>query len=306
MRFRPVKGMAGTRLKDGQKAGTFGQRKKSSEPRYPYPGVNANAGLMVGGYAAGMGGGLAATALPGSRKRQKQISANRKTLSAERKEYRELKSQVEKKFGPLGRAGKLPVKRTGNFKADKDTHLITDMGSPGAKRTKRPFYSKEDRRGLRNDTLMAAGIGAGGGAFSGGMVNVGQRNELKQTKIDVASQRRRNTNLKSKIGKSGDMSGHDAFGIYDPISKAAKKKRKDPTTGRMVAGTLFGPYHGAFAGKGAKGKVKSAGTQLGGTIGGTALGTAIGGRAGGAIGSMAGAAGATGIAHNKGWLKDQK
>lgn len=109
-----------------------------------------------------------------------------------------------------------------------------------------------------------------------------------------------------------------AFGVDhgSEFSKAQyRPNKKKPTTGRLVAGGVFGPLHGLVAGKGAGGKARSAGTQLAGTwgggIGGAAAGT-LAGRGNPLATSVGSAAGATGgavagtkIAHKKGWLKRQ-
>jgi hypothetical protein len=100
-----------------------------------------------------------------------------------------------------------------------------------------------------------------------------------------------------------------AFGVdhwyVEKRKKEASSKKTPPTTGRMVAGSLLSPAHGVVAGRGVKGKAKTAGSQLGlATAGGIAgAATRVPGLAfGGAVG---GGYGATKIAHNKGWLKKQ-
>lgn len=65
-----------------------------------------------------------------------------------------------------------------------------------------------------------------------------------------------------------------AFGIdHGDFSKADTQPKA--SAGRYAAGTAFGAYHSAFAGKKGK-KVGAVGSSLGHSIGGAALGGALG------------------------------
>lgn len=70
----------------------------------------------------------------------------------------------------------------------------------------------------------------------------------------------------------------DGFGVerLDIVSKA---EQKEASTGRLITGTVFGPYHGLAAGKKGR-KLRAAGNELGGSL--------VGGAAGSAAGSLPG------------------
>lgn len=213
---------------------------------------------------------------------------------------------------------------------------------------------KQQKKGTGKKTAAEVGVGAGLGAAAGSKIGpklYGARKgkgavlgglvgaaygTAPSTVRDINASTKAHTSARTAaIGsglKSGDvvrtkskkeigswsgvkkMDSYSAFGV-DHGSEFAKRENKKPmSTGRAVTGTLLGPYHGAVAGKGGKGKAKSAGTQFGlstaggiaGTVAGTALGRGTGGAIGGAAGSYTGSYHGTKIAHKKGWLKREK
>lgn len=91
------------------------------------------------------------------------------------------------------------------------------------------------------------------------------------------------------------------FSKADSSTAPVPQKNGTPSGGRYAAGYMFGPFHGAVAGRKGK-KLRAAGSQLGYSLGGTAAGTALGGaisgaahgKAGLAAGSLIGTAGAVG------------
>lgn len=216
-------------------------------------------------------------------------------IASRKKEVKKMSDPFEINKSALNTAGR-SAKKIQRIKTQQGNAFKTYEGNIKVGQQKDAFSSYEGnisatKRRVRNGHLKRIGAAAGGGAAVGGAGAVAHR----------------------KISKASPAS---AFGVDhgDEFSKAGKD-RKEPSTGRKVAGGAFGAYHGLAAGKGAKGKAKTAGTQVGvgtaGALGGGLAGSLLtrGSLAGAALGSgtgfVAGSVKGTKIAHKRGWLKPE-
>lgn len=143
----------------------------------------------------------------------------------------------------------------------------------------------EGPRGRVSRTVMGGGLtGAGKTLATVGGVGAAAAAAEGHRKRYV-----RRSDVKTVRVKKGHTMSTSAFGVEHEISKS--EKRRPPTAGRIITGGVVGPAHGLVAGKpGEYRKLKAATAQFGGSVLGGPIGSGL----------------ATYVAHDKGWLKEQK
>lgn len=264
----------------------FGQKVKADWDAKPQRLASTYAGVAAGGF----GGGAVSNQIYGKETQRNQAKA--RSLNAKAR-----KAEVGKKLGAVKRP-----------------FLITDKGT----RTMRNLNRNQRWASKKYPGVSYGGL-VGGTAVTSGLVISADKSHNERSKKTLArAQQRYDKVTKGDSQKVRKSMSESAFGV-DHGSEFGKAQyrpnKKKPTGGRLVAGGVFGPYHGLVAGKGAGGKARSAGTQLAGTwgggIGGAAAGT-LAGRGnpvatslGSTAGAVGGAVAGTKIAHKKGWLKRQ-